>query len=440
MLNRLYSETGAFDEISFKPGLNIIMGKYSGAQKSPDINGIGKSSVVRLIDLAFLSQSAKKEFTHPKYDFLKSHSFSLEFTIHNIHYTLKRLFHNLNKAFFARVGKEIVEYRENELKEVLADKLFRQVDSDLYFESSWFRSLMRFYIKDDIANQEREAPINFIHRAARIPYLYVLNFFLLGLPNKSILELDAYNHELREQQNVQRKLGELSNIERKVAVLEESLKKYQFSQKYKEIEKELVYITQKVNEKNTLYNKLSKELEYYQNSLSQDFTKTDIERVTKLYEEVNAHLARFVKYELQKILEFRREIAENRQKFLQQRINELQEAMKKLLIEVDELDRHRSKLLNFLDEREALDSLKNTYKSLIEQKTLYEKVVLDIQKIQQIEVSEIEAQISSLTTQVIREIQASAQTIKDIKLLFYDIISHAIFVGENTDDVKFDIK
>ena len=115
--------------------------------------------------------------------------------------------------------------------------------------------------------------------------------------------------------------------------------------------------------------------------------------------------------------------------------------MRKLLTEIDELDRRRSRLLKFLDEREALDSLKNTYNSLIEQKALYERVAVNIQRIRDIEleISETKERISALTTQVIREVQASEQTIKAVQVLFYDIISRAIFMGENTEDVKFDI-
>lgn len=457
MLNRLYSETGAFDEIRFQTGLNIILGKYSGTEKSPDINGIGKSSVVRLVDLAFLSSGRKREFTTHKYNFLQRHSFSLEFTIQNTRYTLKRLFHDLSKAYFAETGQELVEYREEELKEILADRLFRPVDFDLYFESGWYHNLMRFYIKDDLDSRARRNPVNFIHEATRAPYLYAHNLFLLGLPNKSIFEFDAYNQELKQQQQVKKKLEEklfedtgknvvefnheLLEIERKIAALEESLKEYQFFKTYQDVERELIEIAKQVGEKNALYNKFSKELEYYQHSYQRDVTEIDLERVTKLYEDVNAHLARFVKYELQKILTFRTEIAENRQKFLQQRVQDLNTAMQKLLMEIDELDRCRSKLLKFLDEREALDSLKNTYNSLIEQKAMYERVAVNIQKIREIEleISETKEKISALTTQVIREIQANESTIKAVKLFFYDIIAQAIFVGENTDDVKFDI-
>ncbi len=101
MLNRLYSETGAFDEIIFKPGLNIIMGRYSGTRKSPDINGIGKSSVVRLVNLAFLSSSAKKEFAHENQELNKQQALQKK----------------LEKKLFEETGKNTKEFN-HELIEI----------------------------------------------------------------------------------------------------------------------------------------------------------------------------------------------------------------------------------------------------------------------------------------------------------------------------------
>jgi len=54
MLKRLSSLTGLFQEaFEFHPGINLIVGKYS-ARREPDssggVNGIGKSSLIRLIE------------------------------------------------------------------------------------------------------------------------------------------------------------------------------------------------------------------------------------------------------------------------------------------------------------------------------------------------------------------------------------------------------
>jgi len=47
----LSSSTGLFEDIVFKDGLNIILGRY--AKSGKDINGIGKTTIINFIDLVF---------------------------------------------------------------------------------------------------------------------------------------------------------------------------------------------------------------------------------------------------------------------------------------------------------------------------------------------------------------------------------------------------
>ena len=73
-LKRLYSETGLFEEVEFHTGINIILGKYSGEKEARGVHGIGKSTLVRLIDFAFLSTQVKELFNTRKYGFLNGHN------------------------------------------------------------------------------------------------------------------------------------------------------------------------------------------------------------------------------------------------------------------------------------------------------------------------------------------------------------------------------
>jgi len=331
MLRKLYSETGLFDEIRFRSGLNIIMGRYSGDEKNPDINGIGKSSVVRLIDLAFLSASVKKHFRQPKYRFMEDHSYSLDVTVCDTCYTIKRFFGDFKKVWFGRSEEILTEYEEGEIKEILANKLFLSDTYKGYIETSWYRDLIRFYIKDDLNNRSRTDPVNFMNHVTRLPYRLALNFFLFGLPGKSVSEFDNASRNLRESQKIRKRLErklsedtgknfkdysrEVIETERNIEELEETLKDCQFLKNYQDIEKELIRIAGRISEKNRRFHKLSKERESYRQSVRLEL-ETDVEKVTKLYEEVSRHLAQFVRYELCKILNFRKKIVENRKKFL----------------------------------------------------------------------------------------------------------------------------
>ena len=101
-LNRLYSDTKLFDEVSFRPGINIILGRYSGPEGS--VNGIGKSTLVRLIDFAFLA-SRSDALSSEKHSFLKEHNVVLEFSLDQSHFQIKRSFGDLQVAHFRPKGR-----------------------------------------------------------------------------------------------------------------------------------------------------------------------------------------------------------------------------------------------------------------------------------------------------------------------------------------------
>jgi len=84
MLEELYSETGLLNkDVVFRPGINIILGKYAHNKQESGINGIGKSSLIRLIDYLLLSEGADKIFSNEKYSFLwkEEHTVTLKLKI-----------------------------------------------------------------------------------------------------------------------------------------------------------------------------------------------------------------------------------------------------------------------------------------------------------------------------------------------------------------------
>ncbi len=163
LLNRLYSETGLFNEITFKQGINIILGRYSNNEKREGINGIGKSSVVRLIDLAFLGEGSKKHFLTNKYSFFEGHSFTLEFEVNEKKYSIKRLFKRKTMPiWFMQKNENYQEIEEKDLKAKLTDLFFLGDNTNCFVENTWFRDLIRFFVKDDIKRQGRKNPIDFM--------------------------------------------------------------------------------------------------------------------------------------------------------------------------------------------------------------------------------------------------------------------------------------
>ena len=81
LLHRVYSDTNLFDEVEFIEGINVVLGKYSGEEEGREVNGIGKSTLVRLIDFALLSDSSKSFFPARKYKFLHEHNYNFQSTM-----------------------------------------------------------------------------------------------------------------------------------------------------------------------------------------------------------------------------------------------------------------------------------------------------------------------------------------------------------------------
>jgi uncharacterized protein YydD (DUF2326 family) len=268
MLVQLYSETDLLlKAFSLEPGINIILGKYSGDREQKGINGIGKSSLVRLIDYALLSRSAEKRFSQPKYDFLRNenHNIVLEFKINGQSYFIKRYFLKDEKALFGTASSELEEYTKAELKKILANKFFPFQNDKVFFEGNRFGTLINFFIKDDLEHQKRAEPLNFLSGSSKAREIAIYNFFLLGLPTNNIIKYDEvakeYDDFSKTVKGLEDKLridygksieefkSERIKIEQSISLLENSLKNYKFLGNYKNIETQLVDATRQINEK-----------------------------------------------------------------------------------------------------------------------------------------------------------------------------------------------
>jgi len=139
MLVKLFSETDLLMQpITFEPGLNIILGKYSGDKDQRGINGIGKSSLVRLINYALLSDSSERRFSKEKYDFLRKekHNVILELKINGETHYIKRFFAEKDKVYFGTSSNKLEEYSKTDLKKILTNKLFPIENEEVLIEGN----------------------------------------------------------------------------------------------------------------------------------------------------------------------------------------------------------------------------------------------------------------------------------------------------------------
>ena len=203
MLIRIYSETNLIDAVPFHNGINIILGKYSGDKAARGINGIGKSTLVRLVDFTLLSGKAEKRFGHKKYDFLRDdeHTITLEFEVQGQKYFIRRSFAETKKIFFGKRPDTFDEYEKSEMPKLLEGIFFPTENNEVFFEGKRYGTLMEFFVKDDLQSQQRADPLNFVSYNANAREKALYNFYLLNLPTKTLLKYNEVSSEYERYNN-----------------------------------------------------------------------------------------------------------------------------------------------------------------------------------------------------------------------------------------------
>jgi uncharacterized protein YydD (DUF2326 family) len=459
MLTRLYSDTNLLlQTIDFEAGINIIYGKYSEEKDAKGINGIGKSSLVRLINYMLLSDTAEKEFNKSKYNFLReeAHSLSLDFSVSSKKYTVTRQFDDNDTIFFGEIPGQIVDYKKNELLGVFLGLFFPAESNDMYVEGNRFRSLMQFFIKDDIQNKGRKDATNFFNFSPSAAEKVIYNFYLLGLPNKNLISfnevskeykkytdaLKTYEEKLKNESghSVEEYRSEKLKIEANINLLRNRLKGYDFKDSHSEIEKKLSTVISTINEKSQYFHSLSQKIKNIKDAyqLNEDI---DTKKIQKIYNEVLSTFGTAVKKTLDEIKTFKKDILENRNKFLIEKEKDLQKTLDTVFKELSQLETERTSLLNTLHERGVLDKLENTYEELITQQSLFERqnqYLIQVDEFNRI-LSDQEIVLSKIRKDISDDIQSSEKNLNELRQLFTEILTSAIFMDGDDSSGYFDI-
>ncbi|GAA3946802.1 DUF2326 domain-containing protein [Chitinophaga oryziterrae] len=459
MLTRLHSETNLLvQNITFEPGINIIYGKYSGSKEARGINGIGKSSLVRLINFMLLSDSAEREFNKPKYNFLRdeNHSLTLEFKIDNNPYFVRRHFNDVEVIYFGSDILQLAEYSKSELLLVFSSLLFPVENNEVYIEGNRFRTLMQFFIKDDIQNKGRKDATNFFSFTPSAADKAAYNFYLLGLPTKNILSfneiskeykkyseaLNTYEEKLRNEggHTVEEYRSEKLRIKANIDTLRSRLKGYDFKESHKEVEKQLSDVISKINDKSQEFHSLSQKLKNIKESyqLSYDI---DTKHIRKIYNEVLETFGDAVKKTLDEVNQFKADILGNRNKFLVNKEKELQASIDAVFKQLSILEAERTKLLKTLHERGVLDKLESTYEELMKEQASFEKqnqILIQVDEFNRI-LSDQEIVLSQVKKDISDDVSKAENSLNELRQLFIEILNSAIFMGDEDASGYFDV-
>jgi len=458
MLIRIYSDTNLIDTVPFHNGINIVLGKYSEDKEARGINGIGKSTLIRLVDFTLLSGKAEKRFSQRKYDFLRDdeHTITLELEVQGQKYFIKRSFADTKKIFFGKQPDALDEYEKSEMPKVLEGIFFPTENNEVFFEGKRYGTLMEFFVKDDLQSQQRVDPLNFVSYNANAREKALYNFYLLNLPTKTLLKYNEVSSEYERYSNTIKSLSEKIKadtgkdvqefrterlkIEKDITALENSLKEYNFLANHKEVEQKLNQVISEINEQSVIYHNTNRKLEKLKSSYS-DVSSIDLDKIQKLYNETVTTFGNFVKKSLDEVIDFKKQLLANRNKYLLEEEKKLQSSIDQSFKQLEKLEKNRSQLFSLLKERGALDRIESTYERLVNEKTLLERntsIVREIDEIEEI-LGNSNIVIAELKRDIVSELNKQKTYLDELRLLFQQILEHAIYLDEDFDNSYFDI-
>jgi uncharacterized protein YydD (DUF2326 family) len=461
-LKKLYSEPSRlFQPVEFKNGINFIFGKKHTARDTKEsLNGIGKSTLLDLIDFCLLSDFSKKNTRlYKEIKRLTHHKIVLEFEIQGIHYLIKRTVDKPKDIEFGLFSETPKVIKIDDLREKLFGLIFDNPDYRGKLNSSWYRKLMLFFLK--IHKRQRGQfldPIKYLSSEfGKEIELNQYHFFLLGIDNTLLCKnyeaqqcVNERNTAIREvkrlvennyQIDIKNLDSELNKLERRINKIKKIIESFQLAEQYDDVEAQANLLTRKIKELSAQNFWDNKKIEAYQESFElKDILDTrKINQVKKLYSETNRLLGEKIGKSLAEAVQFRKQLASSREEFLSDEIKTLQTEIEKKREKIKKLDEERAKLFLFLDSKEALKDLTGAFYNLAETKTKLSELESKVKTYHDLLKEKADWELRD--KEINREILEYVDIIKPQISNFYEILSsvYNYIYPKNQDNLSFSI-
>ena len=417
-LNRLYSESNIFEEISFHDGVNIILGeKYDDSSvKGRKTNGVGKSMSIEFLDFGFLNDYEKSRIAKiPKEVFPLEENVILDLDIGDEAITIKRNRKQADQPVIIREGRTVSFDKLQDAREYLTGLIFPKLNGK---KVPSFRNLFSILMRDE--RSEFTDIIKCHDLTKKIPddlsaHLFLLGFSLEAYKNtlETIKEIEAVNTVIAKDkkeltQEGKKKISdvkaELNALEDELQKLEDAIESFKTNETFDSMEAALIELED-----------LLDQLRKRQKALRYDYEKIrkmpkpeqiDDREIELVYNQFKSELGNAVVKSLNEVVGFKNKIEEFQRTLVNQKAKELESQLKSIAEQIRVLDDEYSEKLKVIDKKGVLKNLKVSLKiyeakkdSISHTKFLFDqyeknekkKRMLNLQKTQQL--MEIDSEI-----------------------------------------------
>lgn len=417
-LNRLYSESNIFEEISFHDGVNIILGeKYDDSSvKGRKTNGVGKSMSIEFLDFGFLNDYEKSRIAKiPKEVFPLEENVILDLDIGDEAITIKRNRKQADQPVIIREGRTVSFDKLQDAREYLTGLIFPKLNGK---KVPSFRNLFSILMRDE--RSEFTDIIKCHDLTKKIPddlsaHLFLLGFSLEAYKNtlETIKEIETVNTVIAKDkkeltQEGKKKISdvkaELNALEDELQKLEDAIESFKTNETFDSMEADLIELED-----------LLDQLRKRQKALRYDYEKIrkmpkpeqiDDREIELVYNQFKSELGNAVVKSLNEVVGFKNKIEEFQRTLVNQKAKELESQLKSIAEQIRVLDDEYSEKLKVIDKKGVLKNLKVSLKiyeakkdSISHTKFLFDqyeknekkKRMLNLQKTQQL--MEIDSEI-----------------------------------------------
>lgn len=417
-LNRLYSESNIFEEISFHDGVNIILGeKYDDSSvKGRKTNGVGKSMSIEFLDFGFLNDYEKSRIAKiPKEVFPLEENVILDLDIGDEAITIKRNRKQADQPVIIREGRTVSFDKLQDAREYLTGLIFPKLNGK---KVPSFRNLFSILMRDE--RSEFTDIIKCHDLTKKITddlsaHLFLLGFSLEAYKNtlETIKEIEAVNTVIAKDkkeltQEGKKKISdvkaELNALEDELQKLEDAIESFKTNETFDSMEADLIELED-----------LLDQLRKRQKALRYDYEKIrkmpkpeqiDDREIELVYNQFKSELGNAVVKSLNEVVGFKNKIEEFQRTLVNQKAKELESQLKSIAEQIRVLDDEYSEKLKVIDKKGVLKNLKVSLKiyeakkdSISHTKFLFDqyeknekkKRMLNLQKTQQL--MEIDSEI-----------------------------------------------
>jgi uncharacterized protein YydD (DUF2326 family) len=391
-ISKIYSDNSNFRELNFNDGLNIIMGKVKNKKNlESDSHNLGKSTLIELIDFMFLKEIDKGHIFKEHFEKFKKYTFFMELKKTEGEYiTIKRPVKNNTKISlkFHQIGKQDYrfetdwDYKDLPLTSKDDNRNPKEILNRFWGFSELFpynyRQYLNYFLRTQYDYDEIFKLSKFrgpdLNWKPPLADLFGLNGSLLEskyLSEKEILSNQNMLSELEEKLNIN--LSELDQIHSLLDLkyfekdrLEEKINNFDFYLKERELNKELVEeIESKISYLNSKEYKLKYELEKTKEALNNSAV-FDIEKISQLFKEIDIYFPNQLKKEYKELIQFNKNITEERNELLKQNLEELKKQLSVIEEELIRENKRRNEVLSVLKEKDSFSKFKKYQFELVE--------------------------------------------------------------------------